>query len=250
VRTRSKLIEVGGAAAMAMIAAALAAGMISLEPWPFLVSNCLYTGAAGLATGFVVLGILPFIEKSFHITTGMTLLDRWFLGLLILDGLCLIAMGVAAVWMLETLKRAQARTEPAIREVKALADTGKAMVEHAKQDGQSTVTRVKGLVERIKGRVDHTRELIDELKPVNSSLGKQIFNAEIIVYGQYQVGYFKVPGLHQFRIHFDQRLIVFYLFVYLGEKLFGIVNLLVQLIDLLFVLSGVKEFVVLAALFL
>lgn len=95
----------------------------------------------------------------------MTLLDRWFLGLLILDGLCLIAMGVAAVWMLETLKRAQARTEPAIREVKALADTGKAMVEHAKQDGQSTVTRVKGLVGRIKGRVDHTRALIDELKP-------------------------------------------------------------------------------------
>jgi cyclic-di-AMP phosphodiesterase PgpH len=75
VRTRSKLIEVGGAAALAMIAATLGAGLLSLEPWPFMVSNCLYTGAAGLATGFVVLGILPFIEKAFRITTGMTLLE-------------------------------------------------------------------------------------------------------------------------------------------------------------------------------
>ena len=38
-------------------------------------SNCLYTGAAGLAVGFVVLGILPFIEKAFRITTSMTLLE-------------------------------------------------------------------------------------------------------------------------------------------------------------------------------
>ena len=75
VRTRSKLIEVGGAAALAMIGATLGAGLLSLEPWPFMISNCLYTGAAGLATGFVVLGILPFIEKSFRITTGMTLLE-------------------------------------------------------------------------------------------------------------------------------------------------------------------------------
>jgi putative nucleotidyltransferase with HDIG domain len=75
VRTRSKLIEVGGAAALAMIAATVAAGLLTLEPWPFMVSNALYTGAAGLATGFVVLGILPFIEKAFRITTGMTLLE-------------------------------------------------------------------------------------------------------------------------------------------------------------------------------
>jgi putative nucleotidyltransferase with HDIG domain len=75
VRTRSKLIEVGGATALAMIAATVGAALLSLEPWPFVISNCLYTGAAGLATGFVVLGILPFIEKAFRITTGMTLLE-------------------------------------------------------------------------------------------------------------------------------------------------------------------------------
>jgi len=37
--------------------------------------NCLYTGAAGIAAGFIVLGILPFIEKIFRITTSMTLLE-------------------------------------------------------------------------------------------------------------------------------------------------------------------------------
>jgi putative nucleotidyltransferase with HDIG domain len=37
--------------------------------------DCLYAGAAGLSVGFVVLGILPFIERAFRITTGMTLLE-------------------------------------------------------------------------------------------------------------------------------------------------------------------------------
>lgn len=75
VRTRSKLIEVGGGAAIVMIVASLGASLLALEPMPFMVSNCLYAGAAGLGTGFIVLGILPFIEKMFRITTGMTLLE-------------------------------------------------------------------------------------------------------------------------------------------------------------------------------
>ena len=41
----------------------------------FILKNCLYAGAAGLAVGFIVLGILPFIEKAFRITTSMTLLE-------------------------------------------------------------------------------------------------------------------------------------------------------------------------------
>jgi putative nucleotidyltransferase with HDIG domain len=75
IRTRSKLIEVGGASALAMIGATFASGLISMDPLPFIGKNCLYTGAAGIATGFVVLGILPFIEKAFRITTSMTLLE-------------------------------------------------------------------------------------------------------------------------------------------------------------------------------
>lgn len=75
IRTRSKLIEVGGASALAMIAASAAAGAVTMDPIPYIAKYCLYAGAAGMAAGFVVLGILPFIEKSFKITTSMTLLE-------------------------------------------------------------------------------------------------------------------------------------------------------------------------------
>ncbi len=75
IRTRSKLIEVGGAAALAMMCAAAAEGLIRMDPLAFVGKNCLYVGAAGIATGFVVLGILPFIERAFRITTSMTLLE-------------------------------------------------------------------------------------------------------------------------------------------------------------------------------
>lgn len=75
VRTRSKLVEVGGAAALAMMVATSAAGLLTLESGKFIFQNCLYAGAAGLAAGFVVLGILPFVERAFRITTSMTLLE-------------------------------------------------------------------------------------------------------------------------------------------------------------------------------
>lgn len=75
VRTRSKLIEVGGAAALAMIVTTIVTGLLQLDPWAYVMRNSLYAGAAGLACGFVVLGILPFIERSFKITTSMTLLE-------------------------------------------------------------------------------------------------------------------------------------------------------------------------------
>jgi len=75
VRTRSKLLEVGGATALAMMLAAAALGGLQMDPLPLVGRNCLYTGAAGLAVGFIVLGILPFIEKAFRITTSMTLLE-------------------------------------------------------------------------------------------------------------------------------------------------------------------------------
>jgi hypothetical protein len=75
IRTRSKLIEVGGAAAIAMMTVTAASGLVSLDDLHSVLHNCLYAGAAGLAAGFVTLGILPFIEKAFHITTSMTLLE-------------------------------------------------------------------------------------------------------------------------------------------------------------------------------
>jgi putative nucleotidyltransferase with HDIG domain len=75
VRNRSKLVEVGGAAALVMILAAAASGLLALQPATFLLKNCAYAGLAGLVAGGVVLCILPFIEKAFRITTSMTLLE-------------------------------------------------------------------------------------------------------------------------------------------------------------------------------
>ncbi len=75
IRTRSKLIEVGGATALAMAAVATAAGLVAFDPWDYIEQNCLFAGASGLTVGFIVLGILPFVEKAFKITTSMTLLE-------------------------------------------------------------------------------------------------------------------------------------------------------------------------------
>lgn len=75
IRSRIRLIEIGGMTALAMMGMTLAVGATSLEPISYVGRNCLFAGAAGLAAGFVVLGILPFIEKAFRITTGMTLLE-------------------------------------------------------------------------------------------------------------------------------------------------------------------------------
>jgi len=75
VRTRSKLVEVGGATAAAMALAAGAIGGMQMDGLGVIWRNCLHGGAAGLGVGFVVLGILPFIEKTFRITTSMTLLE-------------------------------------------------------------------------------------------------------------------------------------------------------------------------------
>jgi len=75
VRTRSKLVEIGGACAMAMIAATFASGWLDMDPTGYIVKNAIYSGAAGLAVGFLTLGILPFIERVFKITTSMTLLE-------------------------------------------------------------------------------------------------------------------------------------------------------------------------------
>jgi hypothetical protein len=75
VRSRSRLVEIGGAMAIAMTIATLASGFMGFDPPMFVVTNALYAFLAGLAVGFVVLGILPFIERTFKITTSMTLLE-------------------------------------------------------------------------------------------------------------------------------------------------------------------------------
>ena len=78
VRTRGKLIEVGMATAvvMGLVTVAVQCGaMGNPQPLGHVMTDALYSAISGLAVGFVVLGILPFVEKAFRITTGMTLLE-------------------------------------------------------------------------------------------------------------------------------------------------------------------------------
>jgi putative nucleotidyltransferase with HDIG domain len=75
VRTRRKLVEVGFAAGLAMAVAAIATGFAQLDNWVNVLTNGLYALIGGVAVGVAVLGMLPFIEKAFRISTGMTLLE-------------------------------------------------------------------------------------------------------------------------------------------------------------------------------
>ena len=75
VRSRSKLIEVGGVTALCLGGAAVVVGMLRMDPLRYTLVQGAYASLAGLGSGFFVLGILPTIEKAFKITTGMTLLE-------------------------------------------------------------------------------------------------------------------------------------------------------------------------------
>jgi cyclic-di-AMP phosphodiesterase PgpH len=74
-RTRDKLIRVGGVTGLALGAAAAASGLVAGDPISYLGQTAMYAATSGLIAGFLVQGILPFIERAFRITTGMTLLE-------------------------------------------------------------------------------------------------------------------------------------------------------------------------------
>ncbi|MEL7237458.1 MAG: HDIG domain-containing metalloprotein [Planctomycetota bacterium] len=75
VRSRIKLLEVGGMTGLATAVAAVTVGMLQMESVSYTLHQSLYAAAAGLGSGGVVLCILPFIEKVFKVTTGLTLLE-------------------------------------------------------------------------------------------------------------------------------------------------------------------------------
>lgn len=74
-RSRGRLIEVGGLSGLALMLATAFGGLINGDPLEFATTDAMYAGLAGLAVGFLVLGILPFVERAFRITTSMTLLE-------------------------------------------------------------------------------------------------------------------------------------------------------------------------------
>lgn len=78
VRTRGRLIEIGLVAGIFMALALMFTGVGAfhgIRPFSYIIEDTVHVGLSGLGAGFIALGILPFIEKAFRITTGMTLLE-------------------------------------------------------------------------------------------------------------------------------------------------------------------------------
>lgn len=79
VRSRACLISASSVAAGVAACGAVVLAMIELPSpgmaWRQILSDAAQAGGAAMCVGFLVLGILPSIERIFHITTGMTLAE-------------------------------------------------------------------------------------------------------------------------------------------------------------------------------
>jgi putative nucleotidyltransferase with HDIG domain len=75
VRTRTKPIQVGLAAAAGYFVLTWATGLWQNQPWELILSDSLWRAGWGLMAGFFLGGCLPFIESAFGIVTGISLLE-------------------------------------------------------------------------------------------------------------------------------------------------------------------------------
>jgi putative nucleotidyltransferase with HDIG domain len=75
VRTRTKLIKVGATAALGYFTLTWATGLWQEEPLALITGDSLWRAGWGLMAGFFLGGSLPFIENSFGIVTGISLLE-------------------------------------------------------------------------------------------------------------------------------------------------------------------------------
>jgi putative nucleotidyltransferase with HDIG domain len=75
VRTRTKLIKVGAAAALGYFVLTWATGLWQGQPIGLTLSESLWRAGWGLMAGFFLGGSLPFIENTFGIVTGISLLE-------------------------------------------------------------------------------------------------------------------------------------------------------------------------------
>jgi len=76
IRTRSRIIKVGAVAAATAFVAAAITNLAAGEPFDLrLVGHCGWAAGGVMVMGFILQGILPMIERIFHIATAMTLLE-------------------------------------------------------------------------------------------------------------------------------------------------------------------------------
>ena len=76
VRSRTKLISVGTCSGVVAVATSI--GVFTLTEQPFsnqLVLFALWTGFCALLAGFVMVGLLPFVERLLHVQTDISLLE-------------------------------------------------------------------------------------------------------------------------------------------------------------------------------
>src|SRR5262249_34740441 len=75
VRTRTRLVEVGAMAGLAYLAMTIATGVLTAQHWRSIAFDGLRAMAWGTLAGFLVSGLLPMVERCFHIITDVSLLE-------------------------------------------------------------------------------------------------------------------------------------------------------------------------------
>ena len=75
IRNRSRLIEIGAFSAAATLISVWAMATAAGLPWDITLNHALVAAAGALSVGFLVLGLLPVVERLFTVATSMTLLE-------------------------------------------------------------------------------------------------------------------------------------------------------------------------------
>jgi len=75
IRTRTKLIRAAGVSGGIVFLAVWITGLAGAVPWSFALTDAFWAAGCALGAGFVVQGILPLIERVFHVATSLTLLE-------------------------------------------------------------------------------------------------------------------------------------------------------------------------------
>ncbi len=75
IRTRLKMVEVGGITAMAAALSTMLVGLTMQQPFRLMAKEAAFAALAALTGLSVVLVLLPLIERAFRITTSLTLLE-------------------------------------------------------------------------------------------------------------------------------------------------------------------------------
>ena len=75
IRSRTKIIATGTVAAIAVAIVAAAGGLLERQSIEFVRNHALWAAGCAMMAGFLVSGILPFIERLFQVATSLTLLE-------------------------------------------------------------------------------------------------------------------------------------------------------------------------------